>query len=192
MYIINGMKKAGYGFIVLLLAGLILFACLAKAGDGGKSGAKTQCDFIRIHIRANSNGQTDQTVKYAVKEEAVAYLTPLLAACENRADVEKIIGDNLSSLSRLAAAKLRQEGFSYGARAEFKQEYFPARDYDGVTLNSGLYDALILYLGAGEGDNWWCVVYPPLCFVNTTYTDGEGIKYKSKLKELVKKWFSDT
>ena len=181
------MKKVGYGFIVLLLAGLIIFACLPKTGNSGA--AETRCEFILIHIRANSNAQADQTVKYAVKEAAVAYLTPLLAACETRADVVKTIESNLTALSRLAAAKLQKEGFSYGARADFKQEYFPARDYDGVTLDGGFYDALILYLGAGEGDNWWCVVYPPLCFVNTTYTDGEGIKYKSKLKELVKKWF---
>ena len=177
------MKKAGYGLIVVFIGVLILLACLT----GGGKKTKAACDFVRIHIRANSNSQQDQTVKYAVKEDVTAYLTPLIAACESRADVMNAIGGRLSGIARTADERLTREGFSYGARAELKQEYFPARDYDGVTLESGVYDALILYLGSGAGDNWWCVVYPPLCFVNTKYTDGQGIKYKSKLAEMIKK-----
>ena len=180
------MKKLGYGFIIIFIVGLIILA--AVANDNGGS-ASADCDFIRIHIRANSNSRNDQTVKYAVKEDVVAYLTPLVAACGSRADVMKAINGNLTGISQTAAKRLKKEGFSYGARAEFKEEYFPARDYDGLTLESGIYDALILYLGEGAGDNWWCVVYPPLCFVNTEYTDGEGVKYKSKIAELIKKYF---
>jgi stage II sporulation protein R len=67
-------------------------------------------------------------------------------------------------------------------------EKFPTRSYDGFVLEGGFYDALIIKLGAGEGDNWWCVVYPPLCFLEAEYTDGQGIKYKSKIFEIIENW----
>lgn len=180
------MKKAAYALIIIFVIGLIIFASLGNDNDNK---ADTHTDFIRIHIRANSNSDKDQSVKYAVKEDVVAFLTPLIAECGTREDVISVIGKNITGVSKAAAARLKKEGFSYGARADFSEEYFPARDYDGLTLESGFYDAVILYLGEGTGDNWWCVVYPPLCFVNTEFTGGEGVRYKSKIAELIKKYF---
>ena len=180
------MKKAIYVVIIFFAVALIIFA--AKGYDNSKEGGE-HTDFIRIHIRANSNSEKDQSVKYAVKEDIIAYLTPLIATCNSRTEVESVIKRNLAGAARAATDRLKSAGFSYGARAEFSGEYFPARDYDGVTLESGFYDALIIYLGDGAGDNWWCVVYPPLCFVETEYTDGAGVKYKSKIAELIKKYF---
>jgi len=79
---------------------------------------------------------------------------------------------------------LQEEGFSYGARAQIKQEYFPTRVYDEYVLSAGEYTALILELGKGKGDNWWCVVYPPLCFAATN----TNVIYKSKIKEIIENW----
>ena len=72
---------------------------------------------------------------------------------------------------------------SYGANVKFCQEEFPTRSYDGVVLESGIYDSLIVELGSAEGDNWWCVVYPPLCFVSNNSQD---ILYKSRILEILK------
>ena len=80
---------------------------------------------------------------------------------------------------------LREHGFTYGARASLRQEEFPTRVYEDITLSAGVYDALILELGTGEGDNWWCVVYPPLCFAG-----GNGnVVYKSKIAEIIRNFF---
>ena len=186
LYIILSMKKAGYALIAIFAVVLIV---LAVMGSGG-GGEERNSDFIRIHIRAHSNARADQAVKYAVKDDVTAYLTPLIAGCENRADAARMLERNLSGISNAAERALKNAGLPYGARAELKEEYFPARDYDGVTLQSGIYDALIISLGDGDGDNWWCVVYPPLCFINTEYTDGQGVRYKSKIKELIDKFFA--
>jgi stage II sporulation protein R len=177
------MRKIIYGVIAVFFAVLVVLALLpAEAQD-----AEARYGYIRIHVRANGNSQAEQDVKYAVKEAITAYLTPKVAECKTREDAYAVIKSNLNGISATADGALRARGFTYGARAELLNEYFPARAYDGVTLDSGYYDALIVYLGSGAGDNWWCVIYPPLCFVNSDYIDNEGIRYKSKLLELIKK-----
>ena len=78
------------------------------------------------------------------------------------------------------------EIYVYKSRAVLREELFPTRTYDNLTLESGFYDALIVELGEGKGDNWWCVVYPPLCFVES----GHGYVYKSKIVEIIKNFFT--
>ena len=83
----------------------------------------------------------------------------------------------------------KKNGFSYISKAKLAKEEFPTRKYDNLVLEQGFYDALILDLGSGEGNNWWCVVYPPLCFLETSPT-GENVVYKSKLVEIIKSFFN--
>ena len=92
------------------------------------------------------------------------------------------IEKNLYLISAVAEETLRKEGFSYGATAELTVETFPTRVYGDYTMPAGEYSALILRLGSGQGDNWWCVVYPPLCFAAPT---GQNVIYKSKIKEII-------
>mgnify|MGYP000862252071 CR=1 FL=1 len=143
----------------------------------------TQC--LRIHIRANSNGKADQTVKYKVRTAVIEYLTPYLAEATDKLKAQSVIACHLTSLNRLAENVLIANGFDYGASAKMTQENFPTRSYDGLVLKSGIYDALIIDLGSGQGDNWWCVVYPPLCFINAESTGGNSIEYVSKIKEII-------
>ena len=140
--------------------------------------------YLRVHIRADSNEAEAQAVKYKVRDEVVAYLTPIVASCETKAEAMEKIEKSLGGIERTATGVLRKNGFSYGARASVRREEFPTRVYDGVTLDAGVYDALILELGSGKGDNWWCVVYPPLCF-----TGAQNVVYKSKIAEIIKNFF---
>lgn len=175
------MKK----FIVIgLLVALIAGISLAFSG-GKKAEADGNAAYLRIHIRANSNGAEDQTVKYKVRDKVVEFLTPIVAECETKDEAIKKINANLSGAEAVAVRVLRENGFDYGARAEIREEEFPTRVYDGATLEAGVYDALIMELGTGTGDNWWCVVYPPLCFGGGNCS----VVYKSKIAEIVKKFF---
>lgn len=140
--------------------------------------------YLRVHIRADSNEAEAQAVKYKVRDEVVAYLTPIVASCETKTEAMEKIEKSLGGIERTATGALRRNGFSYGARASVRREEFPTRVYDGVTLDAGVYDALILELGSGKGDNWWCVVYPPLCF-----TGAQNVVYKSKIAEIIKNFF---
>ena len=141
--------------------------------------------YLRIHIRADSDTAEAQAVKYAVKNEVVDYLTPKLCQAENFADATRLLEGELSALQTLSNAVLRGQGFDYEATATLQTEYFPTRKYGEYVLEEGSYLALIIRLGKGEGQNWWCVVYPPLCFASQT---GVPIVYKSKLVELIERW----
>ena len=139
-------------------------------------------EYIRIHIRANSNAEIDQNVKYNIKDNVVKYLTPYIANCQTKQDFETIIIQNLQQIQNIADQILEQQGFLYKSNAKFCQEEFPTRCYNDFVLESGFYDAIILELGEAKGDNWWCVVYPPLCFIE----NNQDILYKSKILEILK------
>ena len=172
------------GILIALIAGLAIFF----AGNAGESYSTDPADanaYLRVHIRANSNSTQDQEVKYKVRDAVVSFLTPIVADCTSKEEAMKKIGANLDGAAKVADETLKKHGYTYGARASIRQEEFPTRVYEEVTLEAGVYDALIMELGTGEGDNWWCVVYPPLCF-----TSGNGnIIYKSKIAEIIRSFF---
>lgn len=141
--------------------------------------------YIRIHIRANSNSEFDQSVKYTIKDCIVAAITPLAKDITSFDDMYKVLGDNLSRINNIADSKLAALSIPYRARVSLNKENFPTRSYEDITLEGGIYDALIVELGSGNGDNWWCVAFPPLCFVGEE-TDG-NVDYKSIFSKFKKK-----
>ncbi len=172
--------------IIFFLSFIIILAAVV-GGQGVEQAPKGNTEYLRIHVRANSNSEYDQTVKYIVRDGIVEYLTPVVAECESKSDAEREISKRLDELSLLATKILYENGYTYQARASVKQEKFPTRVYDDLTLQAGVYDALIIELGAGKGDNWWCVIYPPLCFSGGNLTAG-NIVYKSKIIEIIRAW----
>ncbi len=167
------------GILIVAIAGL----CFAFAGTAEKETAHDA--YLRVHIRANSNGEADQTVKYLVRDRVVEFLTPTVAGAEDKETAVSLIRGKLGEIAKVADEVLRRNGFFYGARASLREEEFPTRVYDGVTLEAGVYDALIVELGSGSGDNWWCVVYPPLCFTG----GNSNVVYKSKILEIIDNFF---
>ncbi|MBO4412475.1 MAG: stage II sporulation protein R [Clostridia bacterium] len=146
-------------------------------------------EILRIHIRANSNSEIDQNVKYQVKDAVVSVMLPLLCECQTKEQAEEAIKSNFDLIENTANNILKQNGFSYTSKAKLKNEEFPTRSYAGEIYEAGFYDALILELGKAEGDNWWCVVYPPLCFLQSN--NPKDVKYTSKLVNFVKKLFGE-
>ncbi|MBO4594356.1 MAG: stage II sporulation protein R [Clostridia bacterium] len=169
--------------LLILLAAVIVIASAAGLVPKEET---AKAEYLRIHIRANSNEDDDQSVKYEVKEKVVGFLTPLIAECDSKEKAMKVIGDNLRNIEKVADRTLRERGYTYSSEARLNNELFPTRVYESLTLDSGYYDALILELGEGAGDNWWCVVYPPLCFVGS----GNYV-YKSKIKSIIDSFFNN-
>ena len=175
------MKKIVYISLVLL----VLSACLmTSAACGNKIETK---DCVRIHVRANSNSDADQKIKLVVRDEIVNYLTPYLAGCESKTDAEKVIDENKTGIAETARSVLRENGFGYTVSVRLTREKFPFRKYGDIYFPEGVYDALIIELGTGEGDNWWCVCFPPLCFVPED-GENENFRYKSRIVEIIKKF----
>lgn len=143
--------------------------------------------LIRIHIRANSNSDKDQKVKLQVRDALNKVIEKNVDAFDTFEVAYKKLSASLGVLKRTADEVLAANGFAYKSSVELDNEYFPTRTYEGVVVESGYYDALIVRLGEGIGDNWWCVVYPPLCYVKA---ESESVEYKSLIAELWKKFIS--
>lgn len=146
-------------------------------------------EYLRIHIRANSNLSLDQTIKYEVKDAVVDFLIPYLSNCETKQESIKTIEKYANDIENVANTVLQNKGFLYTAKLKIVNEKFPTRSYGDLTLNEGFYDALILELGQAVGDNWWCVVYPPLCFLNGK--DNSNLVYKSRIWQIINTFFEN-
>jgi stage II sporulation protein R len=148
-------------------------------------------EVIRIHIRANSNSSYDQEVKLSVRDKVVDFITPLIAECLSCEEVKECLTDNLNRITDVVDCELRENGFEYQSHARINNEYFPSRKYGDKVFPADYYDALIIELGSGQGDNWWCVAYPPLCFVGYENGNIGNIQYKSKSVELINNFFGE-
>lgn len=168
---------------VILVAAAVIGAVIFASNYKTESTADN--DYLRIHVRANSNSDIDQNIKYKVKDEVVKYITPYAAQCTDKTAAMEVIGGILSDIEKVCDRVLRENGFSYKSKAGVHAEEFPTRIYGELTLENGLYDALIIELGSGEGDNWWCVIYPPLCFTSGT----ADVKYRSAIYDIIHKFF---
>lgn len=126
-------------------------------------------EVLRLHIIGDSNNSQDQEIKLLVKEAVVAYLEPILKDVTHKTDAIYLIEQELPALTALSDQVLAEGGFSYCASASLEKTYFPIKTYGDLTLPAGIYDSLQIRLGSAAGKNWWCLVFPRLCFVDVTY-----------------------
>ena len=160
-------KLFGVCLIVLSVFGYLFFFL--------SSNTTKNTEYLRIHVRANSNLTQDQDVKYEVKNSIVDALYPIVAKCTSKTQLMAEIDENKGGLEEVANKTLHNLNLSYNAKITLNSQFFPTRVYNNnITLFGGVYDALIVELGEAEGDNWWCIVYPPLCFMNVNYSKNTG------------------
>lgn len=118
---------------------------------------------VRLHVLANSDSEEDQALKLLVRDAVLERATALLERTESRAEAETLLRESLPELETIGEETVRANGYSYDVAAELEDTSFPTKDYDGFSLPAGEYLALRILIGAGAGQNWWCVVFPPLC-----------------------------
>lgn len=124
--------------------------------------------IIRFHVRANSDSDADQKLKLKVKDAVVTYLSPMLELSESLEQSREILKEHIEDIKNLALVVLENEGSSYGVNVYFEESYFPMKSYGDVTFPPGVYEAFRIDIGESSGKNWWCVLYPPLCFVDAS------------------------
>lgn len=124
--------------------------------------------LIRLHILANSDSAADQQLKLKVRDAVVKWLSPRLAEAGAPEDARRIIADNQAQIIAVAQTVLAENGAGYSAALETGRFQFPLRTYGVVALPPGEYEAVRILLGKAAGKNWWCVLFPPLCFVDGT------------------------
>ena len=118
---------------------------------------------VRLHILANSDSEEDQALKLRVRDRVLERATELLEQTGDRREAADVLQSHLPELERIAAEEISDCGYEYDVTAEVGNTVFPTKEYDGFTLPAGEYLALRIIIGEGNGHNWWCVVFPPLC-----------------------------
>lgn len=139
---------------------------------------------IRFHVRANSDSPQDQELKMKVKERIIDFLDENLGAANNTHDAAIFLENNTAQIVELATEVVHENGYDYSVTAGLGNSTFPDRYYGDVKLPAGSYNSYIVEIGTGEGQNWWCVLYPPLCFVDAS-TGVLPDESKETLKESI-------
>lgn len=151
--------------VAMAVAGVLVY----KNKDKLELQQRLASDLIRFHVRANSDSDADQALKLKVKDSVVTYLEPLLKNSASIDESRVIINDHKQELLSVARATIAANGYDYDVKAYFENSYFPMKSYGDITLPPGEYEAFRVDIGDAEGKNWWCVLYPPLCFVDATH-----------------------
>ncbi len=158
---------------VAVILGLIICGPKLLAGRPPAPTAFNTSNLVRLHVVANSDSKEDQAVKLDVRDAILAKAEELLSSADTKDEAWRILLERKDEIEAVAAEALRKAGVRYGASVEMGTFDFPERQYGHVTLPAGVYQAVRIVLGSGDGMNWWCVLFPPLCFVRAT--DGQGI-----------------
>ena len=162
-------KKCVLCLALVILMGFILFYTYIGDSQNQYEG------IVRLHVLANSDTVEDQALKLKVRDAVIEYMEKqddLNSAGEAR----EYLSENLNRLEKIAEGVIASEGYDYSARADMGVRYIPEKAYGGNTFPAGNYEALNITIGRGEGENWWCVLFPPLCLLEEgTATDDEVV-----------------
>lgn len=174
------MKKV-FVFILMLL---LVVSVYKKSNDS----VKIPDSAIRFRILANSNSPRDQKIKEDIRDKMQKELYSLLQNSKSINDSRKIINSNMSNFDEILKNSMKDIEYSYSI--DYGMHYFPSKTYKGITYDEGNYESLLVTLGSGKGDNWWCVLFPPLCLLEAEESsDVKNVEYKSFIKEIIEKYF---
>lgn len=144
--------------LLLALGALLLLGLWLEREQSELAGS-----VLRLHVLANSDSTEDQELKLKVRDRILAEAEVILPKQGTIEETAQVIEDNLSRFAAAGSEIVAEEGFSYPVGVELTQTWFPTKEYDGFSLPAGEYQALRVTIGDGGGQNWWCVVFPPLC-----------------------------
>lgn len=137
--------------------------------------------LIRFHVIANSDEEKDQALKLKVRDEVLKYIQPMLKDSKDIDNSREILKRENENILNIARTVIESNGYSYKVDSTLSREYFPVKTYGNITLPQGEYEAYRILIGSGEGKNWWCVMFPPICFVDVTKG---AVAYEETEKEM--------
>lgn len=165
-------KRRNIIFTAVFLLGIVGYICSSKMGRKAEAAdyqAGMAQEILRFHVIANSDSEEDQSLKMKVKEGVVQYVSTLTECGEDLESTKYILSLYLEEIKEEAEKIIKEEGYDYETKVELTQSYFPVKTYGEAVFPEGIYEALKIEIGKAEGKNWWCVLYPNLCFVDSAY-----------------------
>ena len=164
---------------ILLLAALLLGLLGCRQYKTHVLAEEIAGKLIRFHVRANSDAQLDQELKLKVRDAVGSCMQPMLSGVSDIEKSRKIIKASLPKIERTAEETIAAQGFSYPVTASLAAVEFPEKTYGSYTFPAGIYEALEVVIGEGKGQNWWCVMYPNMCFHGSVYEIVDEVAEKS-------------
>lgn len=163
-------NKAGWVFILAATIMLVIAGGRLYSDSEERQLQKgIASNIIRFHVRAESDSKEDQWLKLQVKEAVLAYISPVLSKSQSVDESRQLLYNESENIRNVAAATLRSLGDESDVNMYFENCYFPMKTYGDMTFPPGEYEAFRVDIGEAQGKNWWCVLYPPLCFVDAVY-----------------------
>jgi len=157
----NNFKR--FFLIFLLLIFFIFFSIFSYAKTVSTD---LENNIFRLHILANSNSTEDQSLKLKIRDNIINYLENLCINCNSKSEYISIIEKNIKNLKAITTQTIIENGYNYSINIEIGNFYFPTKHYGNISYPAGFYDGLKIKIGEAEGQNWWCSLFPPLCFTD--------------------------
>lgn len=154
--------------IFITITAFVFFLIFSAYSYASSISSDLSKSVFRLHVIANSDSDEDQSLKLQVRDKLLDYMNSITANVRSKDDAIKIAQDHKKDFQIIAEQTILDKGYSYPVTVEIGNYEFPTKQYGDITLPSGYYDALRVKIGKASGHNWWCVMFPPLCFVDVT------------------------
>ena len=164
--ILNFIKNPKLKMILILTFLLILYTGLCAISYATTASSDIANSVFRLHVIANSDSDTDQNLKYKVRDALLEYMNNICKDCSSKNEAIELVELHQNEFKEVALDTIKKEGFNYDVKIEIGNFEFPTKQYGDISLPAGLYDALKVEIGEAKGRNWWCVMFPSLCFVD--------------------------
>lgn len=166
----NYLKKLPYKIklFLFILPLLFIYTLICSISYVNAISTDLQKNVFRLHVIANSDSEDDQNLKLKVRDNVIKYMNTLCSKTTSKEEAIEIANAHLNEFKEIALNTIKENGYNYDVNISIDNVFFPTKTYGDISLPEGYYDALRIKIGKAEGKNWWCVMFPPLCFVDVT------------------------
>ena len=154
-------------FLILIFL-LFIYTIICAVSYVNAVSSNIESSVFRLHVIANSDSKEDQDLKYIVRDNILTYINEISKNASTKEEVIEIARNNIDTIKQIAQETVYENGYNYSVNIKIGNFAFPTTQYGDISLPAGFYDALRVEIGSASGQNWWCVMFPPLCFVDVS------------------------
>ena len=177
---LNNIKNSKIGISITLILLLFLYTTINAISYVEAVSTDISDSVFRLHVIANSDSNEDQSLKYKVRDNLLKYMNNICSNCTSKQEAISLVTEHQEKFKQVALDTIKNEGYSYNVKINIGNFEFPTKQYGDISLPAGYYDALRVEIGEAKGRNWWCVMFPSLCFIDVS----SGIVPEESKEEL--------
>ena len=177
---LNNIKNSKIGISITLILLLFLYTTINAISYVEAVSTDISDSVFRLHVIANSDSNEDQSLKYKVRDNLLKYMNNICRDCTSKQEAINLVTEHQEEFKQVALDTIKKEGYSYNVKINIGNFEFPTKQYGDISLPAGYYDALRVEIGEAKGRNWWCVMFPSLCFIDVS----SGIVPEESKEEL--------